>query len=204
MIVYVESNFVLELALLQAEAEACASIVRLAEEGRIALVLPAFSVAEPYEVLRRHAALRADLRQGLTDQLRQLSRTRPYEEKVSRLVDLLDFLVHSSREERERLDRTLVRVLDAAEAVPVDADTLREAAILTEDRELSVQDSIIYVSVLRHLRAAEAAPEKRFLNRNAQDFLTRDIKSDLAAYSCAIIPSFGDGLGWIRGRLSST
>ena len=50
MIVYVESNFVLELAFLQEEYESCLELLHLAESQAMHLVLPAFSVGEPYEV----------------------------------------------------------------------------------------------------------------------------------------------------------
>ena len=55
MNVYVESNFVLELALLQEQHASCEDILRLCEAGRMQLVIPAYSLAEPYETLvRRH------------------------------------------------------------------------------------------------------------------------------------------------------
>ena len=44
MIVYVESNFVLELAFLQEEHEGCLELLSLSESGDICLVLPAFSI----------------------------------------------------------------------------------------------------------------------------------------------------------------
>jgi len=47
MIVYVESNFVLELAFLQEEYERCLELLRLAESQDIHLVLPAVSIGEP-------------------------------------------------------------------------------------------------------------------------------------------------------------
>ena len=43
MIVYVESNFVLEIALLQEEHEGCAAIIDLSESKSIDLVIPGFS-----------------------------------------------------------------------------------------------------------------------------------------------------------------
>ncbi|HEX8213826.1 MAG TPA: hypothetical protein VF584_26905 [Longimicrobium sp.] len=46
MIVYAESNFLLELAYLQEEHESCEEILALAESGRIRLLLPAFAVVE--------------------------------------------------------------------------------------------------------------------------------------------------------------
>jgi hypothetical protein len=51
--VYVESNFVLELALLQEQHAACEAIVQLCEAGDLRLVLPAYSFMEPFETLRR-------------------------------------------------------------------------------------------------------------------------------------------------------
>jgi len=53
MNVYVETNFVLELALLQEQQESCQQLLNLAEADRINLILPAFSFTEPYETLIR-------------------------------------------------------------------------------------------------------------------------------------------------------
>ena len=53
MIVYIESNFVLEFALLQEEHQSCGTIIGLAESRTIDLAIPAFSLFEPYEVWRR-------------------------------------------------------------------------------------------------------------------------------------------------------
>ena len=60
MIVYLESNFVLELAFLQAEHEHCSALLRLSESGEIRLVLPAFSIGEPYETWVRRSKRRRD------------------------------------------------------------------------------------------------------------------------------------------------
>lgn len=53
MNVYVESNFVLGLALAQEQFESCEEILSLCEAGRIRLDVPAFSLAEPNETLAR-------------------------------------------------------------------------------------------------------------------------------------------------------
>jgi hypothetical protein len=52
--VYVESNFVLELALLQEQHASCEDILRLCEAGKAQLIIPAYSLAEPHETLRAH------------------------------------------------------------------------------------------------------------------------------------------------------
>ena len=48
MIVYVESNFVLEVALGQEESPSAESILVLAESSKIELVFPGFSLKETY------------------------------------------------------------------------------------------------------------------------------------------------------------
>ena len=55
MKVYIESNFVLELALLQEQNESCENILSLGKSGNIHLIIPAFCVAEPIETLVRRA-----------------------------------------------------------------------------------------------------------------------------------------------------
>ena len=55
MNVYVESNFILELALEQEQSSSCDAILSLGERQDIRLVLPAFSLSEPYETLVRRA-----------------------------------------------------------------------------------------------------------------------------------------------------
>src|SRR6266446_5464157 len=79
MIVYVESNFVLELAFLQEEYESCLELLRLAESQDIHLVLPAFSIGEPYEVWVRRSKQRRELRDQMSTASRELWRSRPYQ-----------------------------------------------------------------------------------------------------------------------------
>ena len=64
MRVYVETNFVLELVLGQEQAQACHEILALAESGLIDLVVPAFSILEPYQRLMRRKRDRDELQSG--------------------------------------------------------------------------------------------------------------------------------------------
>ena len=49
MIVYVESNFILELAFLRTEHESCTALLDSGESHELRLALPAFSIGETYE-----------------------------------------------------------------------------------------------------------------------------------------------------------
>ena len=67
MIVYIESNFVLELAYLRGEHECCTELLLLSEAGDIALALPAFSIGEPYEAWVRRSKKRERLHRELDE-----------------------------------------------------------------------------------------------------------------------------------------
>ena len=73
MNVYVESNFVLELALLQEQSRSCEEILGLAEDGRIQLVVPAYSLIEPYETLIRTGMNRRRIWSELNNQIGQIA-----------------------------------------------------------------------------------------------------------------------------------
>ena len=74
MNVYVESNFVLELAILQEQSENCNEILGLSSAKRVQLVVPAYSLAEPYETLARRQKRRLRKKEELDAEIRDISR----------------------------------------------------------------------------------------------------------------------------------
>ena len=197
MIVYVESNFVLELALLQEEHRSCDSIVSLAESLAIDLAIPAFSLFEPYEVWRRRAGERTELHRRLVQEIGQLARTEPYAKTVDDLGGPASILVRSGDEDKRRLDLTLGRILDCAVVLPYQGETLRDAIRFQTSLGLSPQDSVVYASVIAHLAAASPGP-KCFLSRDRKDFSIPDVREELGRYDCRLITRFPDGLSYIN------
>lgn len=196
MIVYVESNFVLELAFMQEEHEYCEEIISLAEIGNIGLVLPAFSIGEPYEAWVRRSKRRQELYNSLVTETQELSRSKPYQESSKELRELTNLLVQSGEEEKRRLDEALDRILNIAEIIPIGLETIRAAISFQKSRSLKPQDSIVYASVLQHLKEAPTEP-KCFITRNAKDFFNPDIVNELATYDCKLLVSFSTGLRYI-------
>jgi hypothetical protein len=96
MIVYVESNFVLELAFLQEGSENTNAIIEIAEAGRIRLVLPAYCAGEPYERLVRRARDRQALREKLAAEIRELSHSKPYGDLAEASRELTSILAQSA------------------------------------------------------------------------------------------------------------
>ena len=151
MIVYVESNVVLELAFLQEEYESCLELLRLAESQAMHLVLPAFSIGEPYEVWVRRSKQRRALRDQLRTAIRELSRSRPYQASSHEFQELTNLLLRSGEEEKRRLDEALDKILRIAEVIPIGLSTIRSAIAFQRSRSLAPQDSIVYASILADL-----------------------------------------------------
>lgn len=197
MIVYIESNFVLELALLQEEHPSCDSIVSLAESRTIDLAIPAFSLLESYEVWRRRTGERTELYRRLNLEMRQLARTEPHAKTAEDLGNLVSILERSGNEDRLRLDLTVSRILDCAVVIPLQGETARAAVQYQESLDLSRQDSVVYASVIAHLSATSPGP-KCFLNRDRRDFSNPDVREGLRQYGCRLITRFDDGLSYIN------
>ena len=199
MIVYIESNFVLELALLQEEHRSCEAIVSLAESSIVDLAVPAFSLFEPYEVLRRRIGERTELHGRLVREMSRLERTESYAKTVEGLRGPASILKQSGDEDKRRLDLTLGRILDCAVVIPPERETLKDAIEFQSSLVLSPQDSFVYASVMAHLSAAPPGP-KCFLTRDRKDFSIPDIRQRLGQHDCRLITSFAGGLGYIDAQ----
>lgn len=202
MDVYVESNFVLELALLQEQHESCEKIIKLCEASKVNLILPAYSLVEPYETIVRYAKKRTKISNDLVTEVKQLSRSKPYQEEIEALQKINGFLVRSQEEEKTRLRSTIDRLLAVTEIIPLDAQILSAASKYQLAHDLSPQDSIVYASVLQHL-SNSGSVAKCFLNRNSKDFDDPDIEDALNKYGCKMLFSFDSGYGYISSKIGS-
>jgi hypothetical protein len=87
LIVYVETNFVLELAFLQEEHEQCRSLLSIAREREGAeLALPVFCVGEAYEAFVRKRRERLELADRLRGELTQIVRSKPYADRSNSVI----------------------------------------------------------------------------------------------------------------------
>ena len=201
MILLVETNFVLELAFLQADHEHCESMLSMAERGEIDLAVPAFSMAEAHHKQVGQQKERNRLHDQVLSEIRQLARSRPYAERSRELRKITGLLVASGEEERRALRSVIDRMLAAATTIPLTATVIREAAALENTRGLPPQDALVYASVLSHLRGSFALGPHCFVTRNPADFDDPDVANDLEDLGCKILFRFSDGLGYVRSQL---
>jgi predicted nucleic acid-binding protein len=190
--VYVESNFVLELTLLQASHASCEAILHLAEAGAARLVIPAFSLIEPYETLRRRQARRKRMKLDLDPEFGQLARTASYTSRLADFANLTSLLIDSAAEDDRRLEEVRTRLLAVAEIVSMDASILVAAARHRAIHGLTPHDAVVYSSVLAHLDLSDQSPSC-FLNADVRDFDDPDLVGELARRRCELIPRFDAG-----------
>ncbi len=200
MNVYIETNFVLELALLQEQYASCQEILSVCEAGKANLVLPAFCIAEPYETLVRRAKHRSNLARNLATEMGQLLRSQPYQAEMNTLQDVTNILIRSGEEEKQRLKKTFDRSLKIAEVIPLQRDILMSAFTYQTSLDLSPSDSIVYASVIYHLNTTTPA-RSCFLNRNSKDFDDPDIVDRLDSYNCKMLPRFDNGYNYIQSQI---
>lgn len=201
MIVYVESNFVLELALRQEEHEACQQILRGAETGRIQLVVPAFSLAEPYETWHRRAREREDLRDRLESELRQLFRSEHYAQVLEGSTRITGLLTRSLDEDKKRVDGVCRRLTSVATVVSLDDQAVGRSLDVQETLDLSPQDAFVYASVVAHLRTTPPDEPKIFVTRDPDDFATPEVEDHLEEFGASLLPSFSDAAGHLEATL---
>lgn len=189
--VYVESNFVLELVLEQAEHEACEAILKLASQ--IDLAIPAFALIEPYQTIERHRDSRRVLAQQVDDQLKYLQRTRSLAEQAS---DLKGVFARAEQRASEEYARVRTELTQRARLLPLTADVWSSSTVLL-DRGLRLPDAVMLATVLGDPNRQSGGA--CFLNSDAKDFAA--FGDDLDAIDCKLIPRFSDGLRFINGRI---
>lgn len=196
MNVYIESNFVLELAFLQEQSSSCEEILRLAEGAHIRLVVPAYALIEPYETLVRRRRDRQHIDRELSKELQQIARNEEFKSQLEGFRDITALLLRAVDEDEKRLKSVRAKLLQFARVIPMETSVLRAAENYEDAQELSPQDAHIYSAVLAHLRQTEDRVSC-FLNRNRKDFDDPALVDELTSYGCKLLPSFDRGREYI-------
>ena len=202
MNVYVETNFVLELAFLQEQRSACRSLLDRAAAGSISLLIPAYSLVEPFETIHRRHRRQNEVQRRLEAELDQLSRTSEYSDRALELrVKASQLLSISRSNEEHRLDAICRELVEHGHVLPLTPEILIAAAEWASSCGMSRQDAIVLASVLAH-RESVSQDASLFLNRNSKDFQTQEILEALESSHCKLLVSFEDGAAYLDARLA--
>lgn len=202
VIIYVETNFVMELALFQEEHAQCRGLLDLAAGTTSAqLALPAFSIGEAYEAFERKRRNRRRLHRELLEEMGQLGRSQDYAERAAELREATAFLVRSGEEQKRRLDATLEEVLEAARILPLEAETFQTAVGYQRTLGLGPQDALVFASALVDLQQRRADEPSCLLTKNTDDFADDDVVAELDRFGCKPLFTYQTGLNYARGLL---
>lgn len=202
MNVYVETNFVLELAFQQEQYKSCEDMLSLCASDKAPLIIPAYSLAEAHEKLGRQRSKRFDLQSLLDAEVRQLRRTAVYAAQLNQIQNIADLVRQSITDEAQRLSDYRNRILAIAHVIPLTTAIFQDSAQYEQLYSLQPQDALVCASVLHHLRE-HSDGESCFLNRNTKDFDTPRILQELTQYNCRMIPLFDQGYHFIHKRATS-
>lgn len=193
MRVYVETNFVLELALDQEDRAHCEALLELASSRTISLRVPAYALLEPHETLTRRLREWESLGREVQTQFGQLRRNPQLVSEVDALRGLTVRAVDLARTGHEAA-RT--RVLEVAEVLPVDATTLRMAESVRASHSLELPDAVMLATVLLDVERSDE--DSLFVNKNTKDFGDPRVVQELRSHRCRHIGNFASALEAVR------
>ena len=200
MNVFVETNFVLELSLEQDQNDSCQALLALAEGRAITLLLPAYSLIEPYENFTRRFRERRDLHKRISGELTQLRRSSAFASRVAAAEELLNGLIESIDRATKLVDEVRARLCSTATIIPLDAAILQKASMVQAQHAMSPQDSVVYASV-RSVLEANAATPSCFASRDSKGFDDPDIVSELDALNCKYLPRFDSARAYVESKI---
>lgn len=203
MIVYVETNFVLQLALRQEEVHAADAILERAKRNLVRLVLPVFSLSEPYSTLTYRALDRRTIYNSLMQQLTLLSRSEPHQQTALVLQQLLLMWVDLETRETDLLHSAIVELLTVSRGIQTEVGDILQSARYRSLYNLSPQDAIILSAIIRDLGMQAPSEAKCFISTNIRDFNNPGIRAELKSFNCRYISKLADGLGFIDNVGSS-
>ena len=199
MIVYVETNLLVEIALDQEQAESARRIVDFAKAKRIQLVLPAISIAESYWAISAKAEKRQPLLTQLVDAHRDLSRSAPLHFFSDSLRELGDAFLKLHQEHLDGFRSLLSDVLRLAHLVELGGETVASAMAIDLRYGQGLLDSMVLASVHAHITEQGRVAPKLFTTRDRDLFgVAKQVL--VADYNCTCIPSYDDSAKFIEAR----
>lgn len=200
MKVYVETNFIIEMAYHQEQHDCCRSIIQLCAKHGVDLVLPSFCVSESYYELVGKRDSRERLIESMNTESDWLAQSSGVEEKRDSIREAVLALEKRSVIEKRNFASDLLEVLQVATLIPLTEQTVREAMSYETTLGLEEQDAVVYASVISDLRATTQGLDRSlFVTKNTNHFLTLpDIKKELHGFNCRILGNFKDCLDFMN------
>lgn len=205
MLVYIETNFLVEIALGQEQSKAAKKILELTEAKKVSLFIPAFSVNEPIWAVQNRGKNREQWLENLVQAektlISDLSRSELYVDKLKDYQSLSITLKTMGTKENNQLRQAIKQILSVCTALETNGEVFEKALNYETSQKLALQDAIVYAAVVNHLQKAATSEEKCFLSRDKKAFSSTAIRNELIALNCRYIDGFENGLSYINSSL---
>lgn len=122
MNVYVETNFIIELALKRNEYPSCESILNSAISNRISLLIPSLALVESFSAIYRRTTSSNEVRASLQKQRSEARRSglQSNKELEKQIENFDSILANVSMEEDESIQKVFSRVGKVAEIIEME------------------------------------------------------------------------------------
>jgi hypothetical protein len=198
MNVYAESGFLLTLALQQDDYQAAGRILRFAQEHRILLKIPAFSLSEPFATVQYRANSRNRLIDELRKEIRELGRTQPHESMARELGQYTIQMAQVLQTQLDAMEAVVLQLSRICELLQLDATVLARASSYKATHSLRLQDAIILASVIIDLERQPAPGGALFISQNVKDFEVPDVQNTLRRVHCKYLADFTNAVRFIE------
>jgi predicted nucleic acid-binding protein len=201
LIIYVETNFVLELAYQRSTFEHCQRLLDLAAQRRIELVIPSFALVEARMAWQRNVTRRTRLHSQVRTELGELARSRPLMNIPAQSQAFVAALIDSAQQDRDRLEAAVSTLADIGSVIATTPATLRLALSVEQRVGLSPQDALVYASVVEHIGSGGPI-DRVFVTQNKNDFAS--VKDELEVVGCKLLFAFDAADGYVRSKVAAS
>ena len=201
MIVYAESNFLLEWIRQQSGIQAVERIVELAEARTVQLKIPGCAFAEVRTTLERAGKEST----ALQDAIKRETNKAGGSAHGRRLVKLYESIQDTVRKQAtvhlKRHDRFAKRCFRSAQILELNVKILAYLPETLSEYDLNVQDALVLATVVADAASRQTTETKLFVQKDKEDFNTPEIKAVLNAHDCECIWGFESALKKIESAI---
>jgi len=201
VIVYAETNFILELTLGQEQCTSCRQLVNWAKSRQLDLRLPAYAFYESRAAILLKQDVRSKLKAAMDTQVEELGRTAPFAEFVDAFDPGRVALSKITIGEAALLDEITADLEACTSSIPfdltaaLDVNVFRELNVIKGEADLIVFSSVA-ADLEKRMIAGDVAPSI-FVTRNSRDF-GRNAKGVFRKYACDLFTSYDSAVGRLR------
>ena len=203
MNVYIDSNFVLELALKQQQAAAANQIMYWGDSGKISIVCPALVLTEPLSKMNYQRVERGRLALSLKQYSLQLARSGEHFTAVDKIEEVLHYFDALDGKESDETQRICRRLIERSRVLPLDVETMDLAHGIVRNYGTELTDALVLAAIfadLGRLRQAGRLSQSFFISR---DTGFQKAKNELKEDLCTFIASFDNAAKAIQATLQS-